>query len=156
MPDLFPTGYADEIVTLEEVVEEKDTGYREGVYFDIESGDFVRDGQYRVKSATGLESWEQWCYNCLSTEKGAYPCYGDLFGISTVEAFAADTRALAESILTREISEGLQNDPYGRTKYVSDVTFDWISSEELGIHITVVGVDETTIDLTTVINALAR
>ena len=156
MPELFPTGYENEIVEQEEITDDKNIGYREGVYFDLDSGDFVRDGQYRVKSATGLESWEQWCSNCLQTERGAYPCYGDLFGIRTYEAFQAETRELAESILTREICEGLANDPYGRTKYVSDTNFTWMDSDSLEISLTAVGIDNVTIDITTVIDVRAR
>lgn len=156
MPELFPSGYENEIITMEDIADEKATGYKEGVYFDPESCDFVRDGQYRVKSATGIESWEGWCRNCLMTERGVYPCYGDTFGIATREAFQAETRDKAESILTREICESLQNDPYGRTKYVSDVEFSWVESDALEISVTVVGIDEATIDITVVIDVRAR
>ena len=156
MPNLFPTGYENEVVTLEDVTDEKETGYREGVYFSPETNDYVRDGQYRLKSATGVESWEQWCRNCLMTEKGVYPCYDDTFGIATREAFQAETREKAESILTREICEALPNDPYGRTKYVSDVEFTWEDSDSLTIDVTVVGIEEATINITTTIDIRAR
>ena len=156
MPDLFPLGYENEVIEKNEITDEKKTGYREGVYFDLESGDFVRDGQHRVKSATGLESWEQWCSNCLQTERGVYPYYSDTFGIRTYEAFQAETRELAESILTREICEGLANDPYGRTKYVSDIEFTWKDADAFEINLTVVGIDDATIDITTVIDIRAR
>lgn len=156
MPELFPEGYEDEVVTEDEVADEKETGYKEGVYFDAETRDFVRDGQHRVKSATGVESWEQWCQNCLQTERGVYPYYNDDFGIATEEAFKAETREMAESILTREICESLANDPYGRTSYVSDVIFEWVDSDSLSISVTVVGIDNTTIDITTVIDVRKR
>ena len=156
MPELFPEGYEDEVVTEDEVADEKETGYKEGVYFDAETGDFVRDGQYRVKSATGVESWEQWCINCLRTERGVYPCYSDTFGIATEDAFKAETREMAESILTREICEALANDPYGRTSYVSDVIFTWEDSDSLSVEVTVVGIDNTTIDITAVIDVRMR
>ena len=156
MAELFPAGYEDEIVTEEDIVDEKETGYKEGVYFDPETQDFVRDGQHRVKSATGIESWEQWCTNCIRTERGAYPCYGDVFGIVTEEAFKAETKDLAQSILTREITEGLANDPYGRTKYVSDIEFTWEDADALSVHVTVVGIDNTTLDITAVIDIRAR
>lgn len=156
MPELFPTGYEEEIITQEEISDQKETGYREGVYFDLESEDFVRDGQYRVKSATGIESWEQWCYNCINTERGVYPCYGDIFGIATYEAFQAETKEKAESILTREISEGLANDPYGRTKYVSDIVYTWHDSDSLSIDLTIVGIEDVTIDITVVLDIRMR
>lgn len=156
MPELFPTGYESEVVTLEDIEDESTIGYKEGVYFCPEIEDFVRDGQYRVKSATGLESWEGWCRNCLMTERGVYPCYSDTFGIATIEAFQAETREKAESILTREICESLMNDPYGRTKYVSDVEFTWTDADSLSIDVTVVGIDDVTIDITTVIDVRMR
>lgn len=157
--ELFPEEEYDEEELekeIEEEEEEQETGYREGVYFDPETQDFVRDGQHRLKSATGIESWEQWCRNCLMTERGAYSSYGDTFGISTYEVFTAETREKAESILTREITESLQSDPYGRTKYVSDLEFEWHDSDALTISVTIVGIDDVTIDITVVLDARMR
>lgn len=156
MSDLFPTGYETEVIEQDEFTDQTEIGYRESVFFDPESGDFVRDGQYRVKSATGVEAWEHWCRNCLLTEKGAYPCYGDTFGIATTEAFQAETKQKAESILTKEICESLANDPYGRTEYVSDVAFIWEDSDALNVHVTVVGKEDVTIDITAVIDVRMR
>lgn len=156
MPELFPTGYENEVVTLEDVTDTKEKGYRESVFFDPDTNDFVRDGQHRVKSANGIEAWEQWCRNCIETEKGVYPCYADWFGISTRAVFGAETRDMAESILIREISEGLQNDPYGRTKYVSDVEIEWVDADALEVKVTAVGIADTTIDLTARIDVRMR
>lgn len=156
MPNLFPEGYETEAVKEEDLADEKTTGYKEGVYFDAETQDFVRDGQHRVKSATGVESWESWCRNCLQTERGVYPCYSNTFGIATREALQAETREMTESILTREICEGLANDPYGRTKYVSDVSFEWKESDALHVSVQAVGIDNTTLDITTVIDVRMR
>lgn len=156
MPDLFPAGYELEIVTQEELQDKKETGYKESVYFCPEDNDFVRDGQHRLKTATGVEAWQQWCRNCLMTEREVYPAYGPLFGIKTREAFQAETRELTESILAREICEGLANDPYGRTKYVSDVEFEWHDSDSLSIDVTVVGIADTTINTTVTIDVRAR
>ena len=144
------------VVTQEEITATTESGYRESIFFDPETGDFVRDGQYRVKSATGIEAWDQWCRNCLLTEKGVYPCYSDTFGIATYEAFKAETREKAESILTREICEGLANDPYGRTSYVSDIEFTWHDSDALSVDVTVVGIEDVTIDITAVLDIRMR
>lgn len=156
MSSLFPEGYENEVVTQDEVTDLRNTGYKEGVYFDPVNNDFTRDGQYRVKSATGVESWEQWCRNCLMTERGVYPCYSDTFGIATEAAFKAETREMTENILTREISDALLNDPYGRTRYVSDVEFTWPEPDTLYVTVTVVGIDNTTIDITTLIDVRTR
>lgn len=151
MPNLFPEGYEEEEITMDELKDDEPVGYKEGVYFDEELGDFFRDGRYRLGYATGIKSWEQWCINCLNTERDKYPLYG-AFGIATVEAFKAGDRKKTESILTREICESLQADPYGRTKYVSDVTFDWTTAPDaLVVNSTVVGIEDVTIDITTVL-----
>ena len=151
MPNLFPEGYEEEEITLDELKADEPVGYKEGVYFDEELGDFYRDGRYRLGYATGIKSWEQWCINCLNTERDNYPLYGT-FGIATAESFKSNDRKKTESILTREICESLAADPYGRTKYVSDVTFDWTTAPDaLVVNSTVVGIDDVTIDITTVL-----
>lgn len=131
-------------------------GYMPCVYFDEDLGDFVRDGQHKLKSSTRLEAWEQWCINCIMTERGAYPAYGNKFGISTYEAFHAEDRAEAESILTVEITEGLMNDPYGRTEYVESIEFDWIHPDAVAMAITVRGIEDVTIDITAYIDKRGR
>ena len=154
--NLFPED--DLEITAEELNddEENPVGYMEGVYFDETIGDYARDGQNRLISATRLESWEQWCINCMMTEREAYPAYGGLFGVRTAEAFKADSREEAESILTLEITEGLMNDPYGRTEAVEEIEYNWGGSDVLEIKVTVKGTDDVTIDLTAVIDQRAR
>lgn len=157
MPEnLFPE---EDIELTEEDIEddEEPVGYMESVYFDEEIGDFIRDGQYRLKTATGQEAWEQWCINCLLTERDAYPAYGELFGISTIEAFKSDDRAEIESILTLEITEGLMNDPYGRTVAIREIEFDWQDNQEaVDIHVTVEGLEEASIDISVTIDRRVR
>lgn len=157
MPNLFPEGYEEETVTMDELQTEEPTGYKEGVYFDEELGDYNRDGRYKVGSATGLKSWEQWCINCVMTEREKYPMYSGIFGIKTEEALKANDRKKTESLLTREICEALEADPYGRTKYVSSVEFDWSEAPDaLLVETTVVGIDDVTIDITTVLDPRTR
>lgn len=157
MPNLFPEGYEEEEITLDELKADEPVGYKEGVYFDEELMDFHRDGRNQLGYATGIKSWEQWCINCLNTERGKYPAYGNVFGIQTEEAFRSNDRKKTESILTREICESLAADPYGRTKYVSEVQFDWKSAPDaLVVTATVVGIDDVTIDITTVLEPGTR
>lgn len=154
--NLFPEETVE--ITAEDLLDAADepVGYLESVYFDEELGDFVRDGQYRLKSATGIEAWEQWCHNCLLTERGKYPAYGDVFGIATEEAFRSDDRAEIESILTLEITEGLMNDPYERTEYVENIEYDWVQSNIVEIKVTVRGIYDVTRDITVMIDQRVR
>lgn len=154
--NLFPED--DLEITAEELNDEEEShvGYMEGIYFDEVTGDYARDGQNRLISATRLESWEQWCINCIMTEREAYPAYGGLFGVRTIEAFKADSREEAENILTLEITEGLMNDPYGRTEAVEEIEYNWSGTDVLEIKVTVKGTDDVSIDLTAVLDQRAR
>lgn len=156
--NLFPEEELELIEAGDEVYYEDDStepvGYKESLYFD---GDIIRDGQHRLKSATGLEAYEQWCLNCLNTERGKYLCYGDYFGIATEEAFKSENRAKAESILTLEITEALKKDPYQRTEYVDNIEFDWdVAPDAASISMTIHGIDDVTLDVTVMVEPRAR
>lgn len=150
MPNLFPAGYENEIVVLEDIttINEK-VGYKQGIAFDYDKGGIELNSKNQIKDATGIESWRQWCINCMSIEKGSLNCYSGDIGIETREAFNADSRELAEALLTKTITEGLMADPYGRTSYVEDITFDWINNDSVVVDVTVVGIDDATIDIIT-------
>lgn len=145
MPNLFPIGYEAEIMTDEEV-EEPFVGYRPGIAFDFYQGDFMLDGKNMMLRSTGIESWKSWCYNCVSTQRYRHLAYDSDFGVDTGPAFRAESREEAESWLTREITEAILADPYQRTKYIEDMTFDWIAPDTVLIHLTLYGVQDVTID----------
>ena len=146
--NLFPEGYEDEIVDEDEIESEEPIGYRPGVAFDWQTGDFVRDGRNRMLDATGVESWQQWCMNCLQTERYKHLAYSSDFGIDVDEVFRAGTHEESESILTRQINEALLADPYGRTEYVSDIDYTWTAPDSIQATVTVVGIADVTIDVT--------
>lgn len=146
--NLFPEGYEDEIITEEDLARNQPIGYRNGIAFDHESGDFMRDGKNKILDCDGIESWKSWCINCIQTERYAYLACPSFFGISTSAAMKAASRSEAESILIREITEGLMVDPYGRTKYVENVEFDWTAPDTVKVNVTVHGIDDVTIDIT--------
>lgn len=149
--NLFPANLDNMTVTLDESRRDKKTGYKPGIFYDDEKGDCVRDGQYRIKSATGVEAWKQWCTNCLQTERYSSPYYSTDFGIRAEAAMKAGTRELAESILRTDIQEALLADPYGRTKYVESIAFNWSAPDTVEVTVTAVGYDGATIDLEKII-----
>lgn len=148
MANLFPEGYEDEVITEEDLASGTPTGYRNGIAFDYDTGDFKRDGKNRIMDSDGIESWKSWCINCIQTERYAHLAYSSDFGIETAAAMRAKTREEAESILTREITEALLADPYGRTEYVEDIEFDWTAPDTLVVKATIKGIDDVTIDIT--------
>lgn len=148
MPNLYPEGYEDEIITEADVTSKKPTGYRNGIAFSYETGDFLRDGMNKLMDSTGIQSWKDWCINCLQTERYKHLAYSTDFGIELKLAMRANSREEAESILIREITEALLADPYKRTDYVSDITFDWTAPDAIAVGVAVHGINDVTIDIT--------
>lgn len=146
--NLFPEGYEEEIVTVEDLVSEQPTGYRNGIAFDDRLGDFLRDGMHKLLDSTGIESWKSWCINCLQTERYKHLAYSTDFGIEIDKAMKAYSREEAESILTRQITEAIMADPYKRTKYIEEITFDWTAPDSVAVSVTIQGIDDITIDIT--------
>lgn len=147
MPNLFPSTYETEVIEAADLEASQPTGYRPGVAFDYELGDFPRDGRNRLLDSTGVESWKAWCYNAISTERYKHLAYSTDFGIELDKVFAAESRAEAESILTREITESLLADPYERTEYISNIEYDWTAPDSVMVKVTVKGIQEVSIDL---------
>lgn len=146
--NLYPEDYETETIDDNELEQSGPVGYRPGVAFNLETGDFVRDGRNNLLEATGVESWQQWCSNCLQTERYAHLAYSDDFGIEYDQVFSAATREEAENILTRQITEALMADPYGRTAYIDTIEYQWAASDAIQVSITIVGIDDVTIDVT--------
>lgn len=146
--NLFPIGYEEESAYLNQTESGQVIGYRNGISFDNERGDFRRDGGNKLLDSDGIESWKSWCINCMHTERYAHLAYSTDFGIETSAAFRASSRAEAESILTRQITEAILADPYERTEYVEDITFEWTAPDSVVIHATIHGINDVTIDIT--------
>lgn len=146
--NLFPEGYEEEIITEEDLISEQPAGYRNGIAFDSRLGDFLRDGMHKMLDSDGIESWKSWCINCLQTERYKHLAYSSDFGIEIDKAMRATSREEAESILTRQITEAIMADPYKRTKYIEEITYDWTAPDAVAVAATIHGVDDATIDIT--------
>lgn len=148
MPNLFPEGYENEMVEPSGITENKPIGYRNGIAFDEATGDFVRDGQNSILDSTGIESWKSWCINCLQTERYKHLAYSTDFGIEMDAVFGARSRAEAESILTRQISEAILADPYGRAEYIETLSYTWEAPDAILVDLIIHGIDDVSIDIT--------
>ena len=146
MPNLFPLGYENEIITEEEAASAF-VGYRPGIAFDDLFGDFVLDGRNNLLGNTGIESWKSWCVNCIQTERYKHLGHGTDFGIELEEVFRVSSREEAESLLTRQITEAIMADPYQRTEYIEELTYDWIGPDSVLVKATLRGIDDVTIDI---------
>ena len=145
--NLFPEDYEDEVIEDEDTEDEEPIGYLPGVAFDWQTGDFIRDGRNQLTEATGVDSWKQWVQNCLQTARYKHLAYSEEYGIDIDEIFSAGSREEAESIMTREIIEALEADPYGRTEYVEDIEYNWTAPDAVQATVTVVGIADVTIDV---------
>lgn len=148
MPNLYPKGYENEEITAADLATEKAVGYRNGIAFNYEAGDFKRDGMNKILDSDGIQSWKDWCINCLQTERYKHLAYSTDFGIELDAAMNASSREEAEAILTRQITEALMADPYERTAFVSDITYDWTAIDTVAVGVTIHGATDVTIDIT--------
>lgn len=147
MPQLYPTVEIPQQIFNEATTESTRTGYKPSVYFDPETGDFVRGGSNKLQSATGIEAWQAWCWKVIQTTRYAHYAYSKNYGVEIEEAFHAPDRATVESILERTMTEAIMADPYQRTNRVEEITFDWTAPDTVDVHLTIVGMDEATIDV---------
>ena len=147
MPNLLPQGYEEEVITESDLVEDQPIGYLNGVAFDYVTGDFARDGKNRMLDSDGIESWKSWCINCIQTERYKHLAYSSDFGIELDPVFRAESREEAESILTREITEAILADQYGRTQYIENIEYNWPAPDSIEVNATLHGIDDVTIDI---------
>jgi hypothetical protein len=121
MPNLYPTFEMPELV--EEQQAEPEPEYGESWLFDFARGDFVVDGTGRVVIADGHTAWAQWCMMAVTTQRFAYPVYGNDYGAELDEAVRQKDRGAVEADVEQTVTETLLIDP--RTKLVRDFAFRW-------------------------------
>lgn len=144
MPDsVFES--VDENADTTESVDEDFTGYLPSAYFS--GGDFQRDGTHQIVEATGADAWQQWCEKCLVTQKGASPYYPQDFGLDRQAAFGTHDKSLTENVLTREIKEALEADPYHRLNSITSMKFSWISESALQVSLQLTGIEGSSISV---------
>lgn len=132
---LFPVFSVPEIATPAAAVERK---YRRSIYFDFETGDFLRDGAGKLVEAEGREAYAQWCRKTVQTERFTCLAYSMDIGTEMVDAMAQADRAAVESAVERTINEALMVNP--KTEYVRNFVFSR-SADELHCTFTVKGKD---------------
>lgn len=152
--NLFPDDIDDmDYEDLSEEEEEETIGYKTAALFDYESGEFIFNGSGQIIDADGITAWQQWCENVIATERYKHDSYTDDIGIDYDEIFNLDDQEEIESMLEAEISEALECDPYGRTQYVQNIDFEWISTSEVIVRIDVVGMESELISIEATIAA---
>ena len=133
--------------------EDEDVGYKMAPYFDSKLGEFLLSGSGQIITADGVTAWQQWCENIIATDRYNHDSYTDDIGIDYDAIFQLDEREEKESELETEISEALECDPFGRTQYVQDISFEWLSDTEVIVQVDVVGMDNEKITIEAIIAA---
>lgn len=101
---------------------EYDEKYSPSVYFDFETGDFLRDGAGRMIASTGREAYIQWCLKMASTERESYLAYSDDIGVELEDLEELPGKDERESEIERTITEALLVHP--ATEYVRNFIFE--------------------------------
>lgn len=148
--NLFPDDFLEDEELFDEEDEEDNyiedddqedaAEYRYSVFFDFDKGDFIVRHDGKLKEATGIEAWEQWCQKIIQTQRYAHAAYSTDIGIDFGKAIQAESREEAENILNREITEALMADPSGRTQYVGNIEFDW-QADGCDVTVPIQGID---------------
>lgn len=151
--NLFPDDI-DSDISDEELEEEEQEiiGYKVAPYFDTKSGDFLLNGSGQIITADEVTAYTQWCENILATDRYNHEAYTDDIGLDYDEIFAAADREEAELIIESEISEALDCDPYGRTKFVQNVECEWTSPDEVMVSVEIVAFDNELVTVNTTIS----
>lgn len=149
---LFPEDIDDDLgEDIEEDEEESVVGYKIAPYFDSKSGDFLLNGSGQIVDASEIDAYAQWCENVIATDRYNHGAYTDDIGLDYDEIFSADSREEAEAVIESEIAEALECDPFGRTQYVQNVSFEWIGADEVNVLVEVIALDNELVTIDTVI-----
>lgn len=150
---LFPEDIDDLDEDIVENEDEENIGYKIAPYFDSQIGEFLLNGSGQIVDADGVTAWQQWCENVIATDRYNHDSYTDDIGIDYDEIFQSNDQEEIETLLETEIAEALECDPYGRTQFVQNVTFEWIDSTTVIVSVDVVGIDNEMITIDAVIAA---
>lgn len=104
-----------------------DTKYRGSAKWDVQAGDFVRDGANRIVGCAGKEAFMVWCYKVAQTERYACLAYPPEIGVEMEAAMGEDDEETVESMVERTITDALMVNP--RTESVQGFEFSWDSDE---------------------------
>lgn len=110
--------------------------YKKSLKWDIEKGDFVRDGGNRIPYCDGFESYRVWCMKMALTERYHCLAYPDALGVEMESAMKEPDNDSVEMAVEKTIKEALMVNP--RTEHVGDFVHEW-SEDNLTTTFTVKG-----------------
>jgi len=144
---LFPTAEVPKFIEESEQYDEK---YKPSIAWDMEAGDFVRNGANQLVECNGREAYKVWCYKVVNTERFACLAYPDSIGTEMESAMKEESNEAVESAVERAITEALLVNP--RTEFVRGFTFEW-DGDELQCGFDVKGIEWEEFPLKVTINS---
>lgn len=97
--------------------------YKKSLRWDIEKGDFIRDGGNRISYGDGFESYRVWCMKMALTDRYHCLAYPDALGVEMESAMKEPDNDSVEMAVEKTIKEALMVNP--RTEYVGDFVHEW-------------------------------
>ena len=119
------------IPSLSKPKQDNDIRYKRAPAWDLQAGDFVRDGAGKILTDTGRDAYVVWCVKTSQTERFAKLAYPSAIGAELEAAKQEKSPEAAELALERTIREALMANP--RTEYVRDFAFQWDGDN---VHVT--------------------
>lgn len=147
---LFPVVEVPELIEESEQYDEK---YKPSIAWDLEKGDFVRNGANQLIECNGREAYRVWCIKNVLTERYACMAYPDSIGTEMESALKEKSNGAVESAVERTITEALLINP--RTEYVRGFSFIW-NGDELHCSFTVKGIDWEEFPLSVTVGKTSR
>ena len=126
------------IPSLEKPKETADLRYKKSMAWDLENGDFIRDGAGKIETHSGRDAYIVWCIKTSMTERYTRLAYPNSIGSELEDAKREQSEAAVELALERTLTEAIMVNP--RTEYVRDFVFVW-NGEHLQVTFTVKGRD---------------
>ncbi len=145
MANLFPT-YD---LPSSELEDDTKGQYNPSVYFDFETGDFVRDGSNKLITAEGRDAYVQWCMKVIDTERDTCQAYSTNIGTELEGMVGKIDRKELEAEIISEVTDALMVHPC--TEYVSDFLFEH-GSDYCNVSFIVKGRDWEEVRLSTVVS----
>lgn len=132
---LFPVINVPETLDTGAVLDKR---YKKSVKWDLEKGDFARDGANNLVETDGIDAYMTWCIKMAQTERYKCLAYPNQIGCEFEEAMKKPSTKACESAIRRTITEALCINP--RTEYVRGFEFEW-AGDTLRCSFTVKGID---------------
>lgn len=145
--NLFP------VIDIEDLVDENEEAsneYQPSPMWDLELGDFVRNGRNLVPYADGEEAIKIWCVKMIQTQRYDCLAYDDDIGCDLAEALSEDDEESIASALERNITEALEINP--RIESIDNFEVE-IEGSRVTITLTVNLVDFDAFDIQTSLDA---